>query len=555
MPFRYLAGKSHEFKQYGWGAADMGRVLDMLYNNMQTLRHDPTLILDQSFMMDIFKQYRKELPPFHEYWEIIFKKKQMKVISRKDGSKVVHYARLLNSLFSPRREADLATTDMVHELGSIAASTIIRELLDQNKATYKYLSVSESEFSHRYSTVERKQSLMGIRATNDEAESVLGGATANIQRYGRISLSGAGAVGDMKRNAFLHRPTKSKSKSKSNSKPLGIFHQFDPSLQEGIIMVAMTDAPATRKRNNEDLERQAKARRIKEELIKEKGLEKATEDYIDALYYYQMYFSPACWKTDPKIVATELKKLTSENMRYSALKENILIRVKGMSWEWCRHAWSKDGKKYSVKELAQHLRWIIKEEKKYDVPSGPSINVPTRTHLQTLGTQTCDVAALDHRYLSDENKFKQRAEKARRERESKGEGSMYSQLQPFSRPELTELIGKRIDVLCSFDIDIRKGSKELRWCQGEVLEIVEGARESTVKVKWDAQLDAHGYEEQTITNQRLLPSRWRKDREDGWRMDVAIDIESETDSVSEEEGDGLEDGSDTEGSDDDVSDN
>ena len=156
--------------------------------------------------------------------------------------------------------------------------------------------------------------------------------------------------------------------------------------------MATTDAPATLKRNNDDLERQAKARRIKEELIKEKGLEKATEEYIDTLYYYQMYFSAACGKTDPKIVATELKKLTSENMRYSALKENIMIRVKGMSWEWCRHAWSKDGKNYSVKELAQHLRWIIKEEKKYDIPPGPSINVPTRTHLPTLGTQTCDVA-------------------------------------------------------------------------------------------------------------------------------------------------------------------
>ena len=258
---------------------------------------------------------------------------------------------------------------------------------------------------------------------------------------------------------------------------------------------------------------------------------------------------------DPKIVATELKKLTSENMRYSALKENIMIRVKGMNWEWCRHAWSKDGKKYSVKELAQHLRCINKEEKKYDISPGPSINVPTRTHLPTLGTQTCDVAALDRRFLSDENKFKEIAEKARRERESKGEGSMYSQLQPFSRPELTELIGKRIDVLCSFDIDIRKGTKELRWCQGEVLEIVEGARDPTVKVKWDSQLDAHGYEEETITNQKLLPSRWRKDREGGWRMDVEIDIESETDSISEEEGDGSEDGSDTEKSDDDMSDN
>ncbi len=59
-------------------------------------------------------------------------------------------------------------------------------------------------------------------------------------------------------------------------------------------------------------------------------------------------------------------------------------------------------------------------------------------------------------------------------------------------------------------------------------------------MKWDAQLDAHGYEEATITNQKLLPSRWRKDREDGWRMDVTIDIESETDHVSEEESDELE---------------
>ena len=38
-------------------------------------------------------------------------------------------------------------------------------------------------------------------------------------------------------------------------------------------------------------------------------------------------------------------------------------------------------------------------------------------------------------------------------------------------------------------------------------------------------------------------------------MDVEIDIESETNSISEEEGDGLEDGSDTEKSDDDMSDN
>jgi hypothetical protein len=73
-------------------------------------------------------------------------------------------------------------------------------------------------------------------------------------------------------------------------------------------------------------------------------------------------------------------------------------------------------------------------------------------------------------------------------------------------------------------------------------------------VKLDAQLDAHGYEKATITNQRLLPSRWRKDREDGWRTYVAIDIESETNNVSEEESDELENGSDTEKSDEGLND-
>jgi hypothetical protein len=45
--------------------------------------------------------------------------------------------------------------------------------------------------------------LIGIRATNDEAESVLDGGTANIQRYGCITLSSAGAVGDMNHSPFL----------------------------------------------------------------------------------------------------------------------------------------------------------------------------------------------------------------------------------------------------------------------------------------------------------------------------------------------------------------
>jgi hypothetical protein len=96
----------------------------------------------------------------------------------------------------------------------------------------------------------------------------------------------------------------------------------------------MKDAPATRLRNNEDLALQAKARREKEEMIKAKNMEKATEELIEAMYYYTMYSSAACWKDNVRIANSELKKITSKTARYDALKENIMIRVKGFGWDW-----------------------------------------------------------------------------------------------------------------------------------------------------------------------------------------------------------------------------
>lgn len=45
---------------------------------------------------------------------------------------------------------------------------------------------------------------------------------------------------------------------------------------------------------------------------------------------------------------------------------------------------------------------------------------------------------------------------------------MFSELQPFARPELDELVNVRIDVLYPFYV----GAEEmLRWCQGKVEKI------------------------------------------------------------------------------------
>ena len=98
MPFRFLAGKTHEFKECGWGPMSMGRVIDTLEKNMVSIVRDPRLILDEDFMMGMFDEYMYEIKPFKEYVDLLYEKKKMSLISRivarKSKSKVVHLAML-----------------------------------------------------------------------------------------------------------------------------------------------------------------------------------------------------------------------------------------------------------------------------------------------------------------------------------------------------------------------------------------------------------------------------------------------------------------------------
>ena len=111
---RWLAGKTHELRKYEWGPMPMGRAIDTLEANMGwaidtleakmvELSVHPSKVVDKTFMMGFFQKFIEELPPFADYWDMMFKRKQMAVVSRKDGTKVVHLARLQSQLFSPTR--------------------------------------------------------------------------------------------------------------------------------------------------------------------------------------------------------------------------------------------------------------------------------------------------------------------------------------------------------------------------------------------------------------------------------------------------------------------
>ncbi len=125
-----------------------------------------------------------ELPPFKTYWDEMLSKRQMSIIAWKSGTKAVCYARLLNQLFSPNHLTDVKTGQCFIELARTAANAICTELQDEKKVTYKYLLISELEYSWNHCGEEKKKALLGNTATNDKAESTLGGTTANIQRFG-----------------------------------------------------------------------------------------------------------------------------------------------------------------------------------------------------------------------------------------------------------------------------------------------------------------------------------------------------------------------------------
>ena len=64
----------------------------------------------------------------------------------------------------------------------------------------------------------------------------------------------------------------------------------------------------------------------------------------------------------------------------------------------------------------------------------------------------------------------------------------------------------------------------LQWYKGLVLEVCENRSKPILNVVWDAMPDVDGYEESSVSNVVLLPSKWNKDVAMSWRIDVDADV-------------------------------
>jgi hypothetical protein len=116
-----------------------------------------------------------------------------------------------------------------------------------------------------------------------------------------------------------------------------------------------------------------------------------------------------------------------------------------------------------VDNLVAHLRMIVREERKLMPPKDPALEMPKRLELPILGTATEQLMERNATARIDKEHFKKEADELQKQREARGEGTIFSIMQPLYCPELDELINKRIDVLCSFLLD--SGECVLQWCQ------------------------------------------------------------------------------------------
>ncbi len=151
---------------------------------------------------------------------------------------------------------------MVVQLGETAAKTIINELMDTSKATYKYTNQLKSKYSYSHCGDDKKKAMLGIRATNNEAESSLGGATAQVQEYSRINISSAAAISDMNQNKYLQQES-NRPRKKEGAECQGMFFGMPHDVKQAIVLVAMEDAPSTSRQNRADIQAQDTARQEK----------------------------------------------------------------------------------------------------------------------------------------------------------------------------------------------------------------------------------------------------------------------------------------------------
>ena len=114
----------------------MGKVMDNLKEDLQSIVNTPELIHYQDFMMGVLMVWEEELPEFKGYRHDVIEKNRTGYFNDTAIDKAFPLKELLKELFTAVDQDNKGTTPILENLAVVAAERWIEELLDPTKVTY-----------------------------------------------------------------------------------------------------------------------------------------------------------------------------------------------------------------------------------------------------------------------------------------------------------------------------------------------------------------------------------------------------------------------------------
>lgn len=548
VPLRWLAGNTHKLAHRNWGERSMGKALDLLHESFVKIRSDPSLLLKEPFIMNIFKPLYAQLPELKEYLNYYREEKVGNTVgSFNEEDRVLAIDQAISEVFYPTKVRNRETTPFCHILAERAATTLLVELEDPKKATHMYLSSVSGKRSQAVITRAEERATFGMRSNNDPSEGSFATLTDVLQMGGRISLASAAAIGQARYNKDMYRDIaklvsgkRSKKVAVEGAEPLGLFHTIPEELCTSLVAMAKSRGKRTRSKFNADLLERRQAYYEKMQLEKEEQLKHAEKAQVDALFLHKQYHSRACWKT-VGVARSNYDKLQSKKDKYKHVKENILIRYLGFGWVEAHHPWSATvgGHKhtFSPDELFKHLvDVVIPLTEVKQVPDFAPVNLPDLPDGFSLGSRSAVRKDLDEKResLKDDVRRRAKIEMDRLEESGVTDGVEYMQEASWPVDRLLEGDSEfKIQVCWMFQVDDGDGfiSEELRWCSGVVTSLVRDKSDKynfvDVEVEWNEEWVE--VEDERFTVQRLKRKDFNPSKpfHGAWREDLSDDFEGE----------------------------
>ena len=533
LPHRYLSGCADKLADDNFCVLDMNSVVDSIERAMEQIAADGELFLDEDFMMNIFADVVTSVAPLEKYLNYVFE--DMTGVtnggSRNAEDKVIVMDLLRAELFFPTRSYIRETHNFSCMLAEEIASVVLVELRDPRKVTAGVLESVKGRYCASNITEVDRQLCMGMKAHNAISESCHASATESLRSGVTVRLDHAGASGQTRMNGDFRRGHEAmvkgrRSKSEREAEHEGAnlanaslqeggFHALLPPLKESLVQSAREDVWKMRRRFDAALKIQRAERQRREEIKMRKKLDNAKEEFIVNIYLLEQFTSLRCWRTVEDAEA-EFTRIPNKTQKLKAVKEQILIRFRGLGWDKAHHPWSRAGHTYSCDELFKHLiDTVIPLEGVETIPDEAPVDMPSPPDLPELGTTASVDLFHGSRYAEEVSNLKAVGYTEKGEREAMGVGDKWADQQSFNAPVIDETFeGFRIEMMFLYNDE--NGESLTNWYHGTVEKVLNKDTKA-VKVKWDCECLGDGDKEET--REKLLPSKWNPDkpRNGAWR--------------------------------------